>query len=540
MVVPIRKQMGDLDKKISDMEKSISLIAKHVKSELDEAKRAKPRAETGDVQELRQHKEKIAALEAAVRTITKHVKDELEATKKEVKEAQLKLMLDVKKAQPQQDDEKIAEVERRLNEEIERVESFVADSNKVLAEDMEKKFTQELARLEDLVHDSGALLTEKGMEEYISKISKLKQNLERYVNVKAQLLETRINEIMEMVKGIEASRDFLQMDEKVTRLETKMTAELGEVRGRIGGIESFEKDVGEIKQSLQALAPESELVGMQNAIKSLRKKLDVFETAEDFQKFRHQTETRLAGEDAIIAETRDKLEENMKKVSLDFTYRINQMKRILDEEVQQFKNLVNEQELQEIRNELEDIRHAIDNENVARLSLEKNFDDLEQAIKGLNVKEEVEAIRRSIENETANRLSLEKSLADMEKNVAEMKEKYSGVTKLEHLDFEKVEQEIAAFRESVKSTEREMNMKAMNIITEQLNEFARAMDRRVPDLMTKDEFLRSLTEIKAKMQGIQAPDLMPMALRVEQLEREVGNIANMMNSMYNRLPIVVE
>ncbi|GEM_PF-5291803 len=501
MVVPIRKQMDDLDKKIEDMQNSISLIAKHVKSELDEAKQAKPKVPAADVQELKQYKEKIGALEAAVRTITKHVKDELEATKKEVKEAQLKTMLDLKRAQPQQDDGKISDVERRLNEEIERVEEFVADSNKVLAEDTEKKFSQELARLEDLIHDSSHVLTEKGMEGYIAKINKVKQSLERYVNVKAQLLETRINEISEMVKGMEASRDFLQMDEKITGLESRMVTEIGDVKRNIEGIDGMKREIDHVKGYI---------------------------------------ELQKSGGDAAMAETRAKMEENMKKMSLDLTHRMNQMKRTIDEEAQRFKDLVGEQEVQAIRNELEELRHSMDNENANRLSLEKNFDDLENTIKNFNVREEVESVKRSIENETANRLSLEKSLADMEKNVTEMKEKYSGVMKLEHLDFEKVEQEIAAFRDSVKSAERDMNLKAMNIITEQLNEFARTMDRRMPDLMTKDEFLVSLAGIKAKMQNIQAPDLRPMALRVEQLEREVGNISNMMHAMYNRLPIVVE
>src|SRR3989338_7903481 len=425
MVVPIRKQMDDLDKKIEDMQDSISLIARHVKSEIDEAKKPQ-KAPAADVQELKQYKDKIGALEAAVRTITKHVKDELEATKKEVKEAQLKTALDIKKSQPQQDEGKITEVERRLNEEIERVEEFVADSNKVLAEDTEKKFSQELAGLEDLIHDSSHVLTEKGMEDYIAKINKVKQSLERYVNVKAQVLETRINEISEMVKGMEASRDFLQMDEKITGLETRMAAEIGDVKRNIEGIDGMKREMEHVKGYI------------------------------DQQK---------AGQDATMAETRAKMEENMKKVSLDFTYRINQMKKTIEQETEKFKSLIGEQEIESMKSEIEEIRKAADNENAHRLSLEKNFDDLENAIKNFNVREEVESVKRSIENETANRLSLEKSLADMEKNLTEMKEKYSGITGLEHMDFEKVEQEIAAFRDSVKSAEREMNLKAMNIIT---------------------------------------------------------------------------
>jgi len=158
----------------------------------------------------------------------------------------------------------------------------------------------------------------------------------------------------------------------------------------------------------------------------------------------------------------------------------------------------------------------------------------------MNASEEINNIRRTIENETANRLSLEKNLADMERVVGEMKEKYSGIQKLEHMDFEKVEQEITAFRESIKNAEREMHLKVMDVITQQLNEFAKTLDKRIPDIMTKDEFARSLAEIKTRLQHVQAPDLTPLALRVGQLEREVVNISNMMHSMYNRVPIVVE
>lgn len=711
MVVPIRKQMDDLDKRLDEMHKSIELIARHVKHELDETKKKSP---AYDIAELKKQTEKIATLEENATTIAKQMKEEMEALKTQVKEAQMKQLLDFKKMQSEyteaglekelseklndeiaklkdfvsefhasisqevdaqisgeiaklenflakstdkmeklEDDFGTAErrvkesmesirrelkdmqmrqfmelkksqprddstTEKRLNEEIERIEgfindtnrvisdkmekklneetgrleTFISDSNKIIAEDIEQKLQQETARLEDLIYNSGRLLTEKGMEEYLTKISKLKTNLERYVNVKTQLLDTRINEMSESVKNLEVSKDFLEIDEKIAALETKLSADMGEMKravralgsedeihaikrkmdkfaseqeieehkGNVAGlmqsmkklapesevigieqaVEKFRKNMDEIKQSLTTLVPESEIIGPQSAIKSLRKKLDVFETAEEFQKFKEEMSKHLRAEDAAIADTRDRLEENMKSLTLDFTRRINEMKKLVDEEAARFKDFVNEKELQEIRNELEELRRAADDKDADRMSLDKRLGDLEYMTKDMNASEEINSIKQGLENETANRLSLEKNLSDMEKIVTEMKEKYAGVQNLEHMDFEQVEQEITAFRESLRSAEREMHLKVMDVITQQLNEFAKTLDKRIPDIMTKDEFARSLAEIKTRLQHVKAPDLTPLALRVEQLEREVANISNMMHSMYNRVPIVVE
>ncbi len=638
MVIPIRKQMDDLDNKIGDMEKSITLIAKHVKKELEETKKAQPRTDIKEIADLKKQSEKIAALESSMQAVTKQIKEELEATKREIKESQLRQLLEIKKMQPESGghtvgSEKMKDFEGKIDDEISRLETFIADSNKVISQDIERKINQELSRLEDMIHDSGRLLTEKGMEQYIEKINKLKANLERYVNVKAQLLETRISELTESIKNIDESLDVVGIESKITALEGRVGSELAEIKKQVSSlvgdkgiqklksslddIEFFEKDLNYVKdliasgkfvtqdgmedyikrtnklkasmesyvnmkmqllearlnnlagniRMLESKEPEvsgtsveirsshdveqlrNEIAVIKNSIRQMAERTQAsipsmegqeHQTEEELKQFKTDIERKLYAEDTAIYETKEKLEDEMKKLMLDFTYKANQMKRSISDDVEKFRSTVNTPDVQELKNELEELRQAVDNENANRLSLEKNFEDIRQTFANFNAIEEMEAIKQSVEEETTNRMSLEKSMADMERLVSGMKEKYGAVSKLEQLDFDKVEQEIAAFRESLKNAERETHLKVMNVVTEQLNEFARTMDRKIPEIITRDEFLASMREIKTKLRTVESPDLTPLALRVGQLERELANISNMMHSVYNRMPIVVE
>ena len=70
--------------------------------------------------------------------------------------------------------------------------------------------------------------------------------------------------------------------------------------------------------------------------------------------------------------------------------------------------------------------------------------------------------------------------------------------------------------------------------------FAKSMDRRIPNIVSREEYVRQIADINQRMKTIDAPDLSPLGARVERLEKKIEEIAVMMRSMYNRIPIVVE
>jgi DNA repair exonuclease SbcCD ATPase subunit len=495
-----------------------------------------------------ENRAKVAEIEDMVSSVTFHMEDQMRALRNELEDSIARQMAELKKAQTEpasrQIDERLNEefvrldklisdsnkslasrLEKKLNNEIGRIESLIADSNKVAADEIEQKFRREVEKLEDLIYHSGKALSEKGMEQYVEKIAKMKSNFERFFNVKSHLLETKVNELSQSMKRLESGKDFLALEERVAEMQTKISNEMEELRESGGDIKS-------LKDALNSLAPDAQIVGHKAALKSLREKIDLISSANP-EGFREQTDERLAAASKEIAGARARLEESMKKISLDFTYKINQMKRSLDEEAEKFKNRISEKELHGLRKELEELRTAIDSETVNRLSLEKGFQDIASSVKS----SQDDSLTRSIEEEAASRLSLEKKLEDLASAVADLKNKYHFAERLQNIDTDKIERDIESFNETTKNIERNTHLKTMELITQQIHAFAKSLDRRLPELVTREEMLKMSREAK---QPAAPQNELAMALRIENLEKEISNLANMMNSMHGRIPFVVE
>lgn len=76
--------------------------------------------------------------------------------------------------------------------------------------------------------------------------------------------------------------------------------------------------------------------------------------------------------------------------------------------------------------------------------------------------------------------------------------------------------------------------------TKQLAEFAKVMDKKLPELLTREAHEHDIREIRHRLRNIQSPDMAPVGKRVDILERKINEIVAMTKAMYNRLPVVVE
>lgn len=486
MVVPIRKQVHDIENQLNDVEKSVELIAKHVKNQLSEMKkRVEEKGEKGETSETAEGTEtakRIDDIEASVKTITAHVKNQLNSAKQEMHNVYQKDLDEIKnKLRAASPDSRIHSLEAKLSEQVHRLEGYIQDTSKVASDEVKQELRDELTRLEDLFYSSEKMLTEQGMGHYVEKLNKIKQNMERYVNVKMQLTETRMNELSDSIKGMKDSV-MLDVDEKIAEQAKEMS-----------------------------------------------KKFSGFETVEDFARFRERIEKHISAEDIEIEDTRKEIEKNMKKVL-----------QKVEEEAEEFRKTLNSKEIHAIRKDISEIRKEMETEKAEKLSMQKEVDDLQHTIASSNLKEELESLRKRMEEESALKLSLQKEMDDFQQMVADMKKKYSALKGVEHMDFEKLQDEIESFREKVKHAEQDSHMKTMNLITQQLEEFSKSMDKRIPEIVTQSQLQEHLGHMRKKMKNIQSPDLTPLALRVEKLEHDVERVVRMMEEMYNRLPVVVE
>jgi hypothetical protein len=98
--------------------------------------------------------------------------------------------------------------------------------------------------------------------------------------------------------------------------------------------------------------------------------------------------------------------------------------------------------------------------------------------------------------------------------------------------------------DKIEEFQRERDRKIEDIVmsqtTKHLGEFAKMIDQKFPELMTKEEFRKLEDEVMKRIDIIEAPDLSHIEKKVDVLERQVSQLVTMIRDVYNKLPAVVE
>jgi len=185
------------------------------------------------------------------------------------------------------------------------------------------------------------------------------------------------------------------------------------------------------------------------------------------------------------------------------------------------------QEIKELAEQLVKERDEMEDEVVNRLSLERRVNEMEQKMKHLNETE------KEVKELDIDRASMERHVQTIDSGLKEMNDMMQKIKSLENVDISKVSNRL-------QDMESNMKMQTVKLLTQQLNEFAKSLERRLPNIVSREEYMRQIADINQRMRTIEAPDLSPLGARVGRLEKKIEEIAVMMRSMYNRVPIVVE
>jgi hypothetical protein len=78
------------------------------------------------------------------------------------------------------------------------------------------------------------------------------------------------------------------------------------------------------------------------------------------------------------------------------------------------------------------------------------------------------------------------------------------------------------------------------VITKHLGEFAKVMDKKLPNIVTREEYLSFIRDADKRLRNIESPDMSHIMQRIEMLEKEISSINTMARDVYNRIPVVVE
>jgi len=355
-----------------------------------------------------------------------------------------------------------------------------------------KDFDAENYREELVKEINNAILNFKRTE--FGEIKDIGESLSKFKNMELSDVK-KINSLVEEMKGIEID-DIKAMK----NIEARDIRRIGNTLEELKGVEM--EDIARLSRQLK------------DARESIRSEMGN----------KQATEERLASIES-------KLEE-LRRAERKFDKHIND---ILD----QFKDM-EAHDVKDMAKHLKEAKEMLEEESVSRQSFEKRIMDLESKTEKIDsmeihdierLAEEMKAAKDSLEEESVTRQSLEKRLRNVETELGQVRDIETG---------QAGSSDVTKINNRIQDMESNMKLMTVKLLTQQLNEFAKSIDRRLPNIVSREEYLRQVADMQQRLRNIEAPDLAPLGARVERLERKIEEIAGMMRGMYNRIPIVVE
>ena len=445
-----------------------------------------------------------------------------------------------------------------LSHEVEEIKKRLDEHSEPLNTDTDKKLQAEVSRLEGLIY---SIPKEKALKEY-SESMKVAEELKKSVDLRLQVIEGKLrNAAQDMVSSkleeFQTLQDrFKRLDERVAdavsvlenlkgsmhddgmkRLEKRLTERMDEIDSQLkkddrSDSREYKKLLTQMQEFQDDFANKSkhfqrkeDLARMLNEIKgrfddfeSLMKKTDVKKLAtnedldelqKELDEYRKVTEKKLSFEDVELDKMRKAFESDMKKTAAKFSETMQEMQKKVEQEAKVIGSLGDMRkmsgELMAMGQRMSELETSFD-KRIA--SVENNRGD-EQDVMDLRVDAD-DTDKRLVE--------IELSIKDLKKTETEMKKA------LDH----------------VQNFDTDMKMEATKLLTSQLSEFAKHVDRRIPAVVTRDEFSRSMIEMNHRISTVETPDFSHFNRRMQALESRVNEIYELLRTFGDSLPVVVE
>ncbi len=354
--------------------------------------------------------------------------------------------------------------------------------------------------------------------------------IEKAVKAIAVYTKEETKKIEEKIEEKELPEEISEKLSKIDEIEEKFESlrkELEELKAGVPPGKDYSKDIEDLRRQLKA----SDYTKIESYVKS---ELDRFDsmlkgvTQQDFSKMRAISEEmgkklqeieeiskRAAEFDASLGKKRVDLDTNINKKFADIDTNFNKKMADLSAKTDQKLSDIDsgiEQRIKKIegadavvmQKRMDKIEGEIGTRNL--LNIERRLAILEDETKKL------EETRKLLEDESVYRVSLEKKISDMEK-------------KLNYVE---------------KSKPARFEADITPIMTRRLDEFSRALDRKFPELITRDEFNQFAAQTRVKPQYPESVNVGSLQKRMDLIERKLGDLTHALKSLINRIPVVVE
>ncbi len=475
----------DTTSRINEMEQSIKTIAEFVKEQTEELKNQA--VTMRHLEELEDKMEKKYEDTSSLRNRYSHLDDSLR---------ELKAMM----SKRHDEDERLEEMERK----VEDISRKASKSNFPDLESVKK----ELRELESLKSDYSDIKDRlSGFTEAANKNTAVYRTIDAYAKrldelekrastSKIPVADNKIaNEVDNLVKDIYRVRKALD-EESAQRIATDKDMQdtkekIGELMTAVNKMKGFGGDYSKLADAIQK-----------------EKKAD------------EELEKRIGEEKQSMNKIRDEIKKEVSSLRSEMNSKLSASPvngpavPLTDME---------RKEIKLVKAELEALQQAMDRfqTTLEKLKEVKGLDTYEELTENMN------DIRRSVDEESAQRIATDKNLQDMKQRLEDISFAVNKFKGFEEIDFSKLKNIMQQEKKFDEEAEKKMDIQASKIVTRQLNEFSRNLDKRLPNLVTRDDL--------AKLEARLAKSHYPAAKKPEYIDDRLAGLEFTINTMLHEL-----
>ncbi len=504
-------------------------------------------------------------------------------------------------ASPANIEERLVSLEQKLSEQLKegmdsrlaKTESDIKDlrvqSGRMGSREVEENISKinsarleldsSIARFRSLKDDIEKSLTER--KDLFSRLDQVEINVEKASAyfTKMKTSEEKTNAVAEKIESISEGIDTKirsgfekvellkrDMENRLAATEEKFKSRLEKLDATMESLDIKSRGVNEKITELESIGKDLvDVAAIKTGLEehglrfaSVEKNLSTInKRISDIHKIKQEMDEELS--------VRASLEKRME----DITAKLHTLKDVgpqLDEEYTIIQGL--ESRLQDVISEMANIRSA---KTEIEKAVNAGLASMDEKIKSVHLEESINALTASLENKSKEygtiieeQLSaFDKKIVDVQQTIEALKEPAihareeiekaaqekadefaAGVEDLKqalHLEeIRNVRSEIAEHRKVIQNLKADLEIAATRFFTTNLEEFARTLDKKFPGFVSREEYARHMTEVSRRLKTVEAPDLSPLASRVGDLERRLGDVHASMQNLVRTMPIVVE
>lgn len=455
-----------------------------------------------------------------------------------------------------------AQVKEGLDARLSKLEADAKKLSTQIPADITAKISNLESDIKDLRIESGKMTT-KEVDENIAKINAARIELGNAIT-KFKSLKEGIDRSITEKQEVFSKLDKLELDvEKASAYFTRMKTTEEKINVIAGKIESLDEGVdakmksGFEKIELLKRDMENRFATTEEKFKARLEKLDA--TMESLDVKSQGIDEKISDLQAIgkdladVAAIKTGVEEqalrtvSMEKRLDDLRVKFNSMKDVnahIEEEAIIRQGL--ESRLQDVVSQLASMRSA-------KVEIEKAVGQgllhIEEKIKSASVDEQLSAFDKKIADIEQGIEAIKEPLVHAKEEIdkAAQEKLNEFATDVENLknvlhleEIRNIRNEIAEHRKVIQNLKADLEVAAARFFTTNLEEFSRALDKKFPSFVSREDYVKYMNEVTQRLKTIEAPDLSPLATRVEMLERKLEDVHAMMKSLARTMPIVVE